>query len=108
MEKYNHAKLSLMWKMEDTCEFKLADGQYIAISADSRHSQWQSSERIAQKEQLEQLQPRSSDAIDYVDYVDYSDYADYADDSFTEGCHLAGAVGVHEAEEPALLNSHGT
>jgi len=108
LEKNYHTTRSLLRKMEESGEVKRSDGQYIAISADSRHSQWQSSERIDQQEQLEQLQPRSSDAIDYVDYVDYSDYADYADDSFTEGCHLAGAVVVHEAEAPELISRHET
>src|SRR6266571_6790368 len=51
LEKNYHTTRSLLRKMEDSREVRRSDGQYLAISVDSGHSQWRPSDVIDQQEQ---------------------------------------------------------
>ena len=70
---FNYTTRSLLRKMEVAGEVRHSDGQYLAVSVDSRHSQWPPLSGNNHKEQHEKQQPTSSAAIDDVDYSDYAD-----------------------------------
>jgi DNA-binding transcriptional regulator YhcF (GntR family) len=97
LEKNYHTTRSLLRKMEDAGEIRRSDRQYLAVSADSRHSQWPPLSGNNHKEQHEKQQPTNSAAIDDVDYSDYAD--DISHDSFTEVCNRSEGTGVHQVQE---------
>ena len=107
LQKNYHTTRSLLRKMEDAGEVRHADGHYLAVSVDSRRSQWPPLHGTNHKEQHEQQQPTRIAASDDVDYDDDADYGDDADvishASFTERCHCSEGTDVYQVQESIMV-----
>ena len=104
LQKNYHTTRSLLRKMEDAGEVRHANGHYLAVSADSRHSQWPPLHGNNNIEQQEQQQPTRSAASDDVDYDDDGDDADVISHaSFTERCSCSEGTDVYQVQESIMV-----